>query len=43
VLGVTRKTVQADWKVAKMWLRRELAWAHEGLGDRIQEIRDRRV
>jgi len=25
VLGVTRKTVQADWKVAKMWLRRELA------------------
>jgi RNA polymerase sigma-70 factor, ECF subfamily len=29
-LGVTRRTVQTDWRVATMWLRRELAMQAEG-------------
>lgn len=25
ILGVTRRTVQTDWRIATMWMRRELA------------------
>ncbi|MCO6512105.1 MAG: sigma-70 family RNA polymerase sigma factor [Aridibacter famidurans] len=30
VLGVTEKTIQRDWKIAKLWLYRELAGTEQG-------------
>ena len=30
VLGVSKRTVEADWTVGRAWLRRELASGHDG-------------